>query len=56
MKVILIGINHSKNEEEIEVAVSYEDEDSWTFEFGDADITVSDLTPVMEFLEKQAMR
>ncbi|MDP2363702.1 MAG: hypothetical protein Q8M94_08025 [Ignavibacteria bacterium] len=54
MKVILIGTNLAKNEEEVGVTVEYVCDDSWIFEFGDISIIVSDLTPVMAFLKSQS--
>lgn len=55
MKILLIGTRHYADEvEEVEVTVEGSRGDNWTFKVKSEDIlieyTISNLTPVMEFL------
>ncbi len=45
MKIVLIGTNHSKDEEDIEVTVEYDGEDTWSFSFGKINFVPILLTP-----------
>jgi len=51
MKIILDGTNHYKDEEDIEIGIEYEGEDTWTFTSDKIDFTITDLKEVMEFLK-----
>ena len=56
MKVVLLGTNHSDKEQEIEVAVEFMEDDVWTFTIPNVEFTISDLTPVMDFLEEMSKK
>ena len=56
MKIILAGTNHAKEEEEVEVVIEYNDEDTWTLALPMITFTISDLSPVMDFLKRQFPR
>ncbi len=51
MQIILTGTNHSNEEQDVEVTLIFDKEDTWTFKFGKTEITISDLTKAMRFLE-----
>lgn len=53
MKLILCGTRHDKNEDEIDVILKYEDDDTWTFEIGKINFTVSNLSVAMDFLKEE---
>ena len=50
MKVVLTATNHSQAEKELDVSIQYEGEDTWTFQIGKLNFTISNLTNVMSFL------
>lgn len=53
MKVVFTTANYdSKLEEEVELILEYEGEDTWTLKTKGIDVTINGLTPAMEFLEE----
>ena len=58
MKIILLGTEHTNEDEDIEVAIEkpLADGDDWDFTVGEKHFTISDLTVVMDFLKRMARR
>ena len=58
MKVTLVGTNHTKEDEEIEVTIEKPlvDGDDWNFTVLGCTFTISDLTEVMDFLRRMHRR
>ena len=53
MKIVLVGTKHPE-EEELEVVVEYDGEDTWTFSvIGELNFTISDLQRVTNFLKSK---
>lgn len=53
MKIILTGTRHDKDDEEIEVILTYENDDVWTIEVDKINFSISDLTTAMDFLKRE---
>ena len=63
MKIVFVGTEHTKEDEEIEVAIEkpLADGDDWTFTIDQGlncqrSFTISDLTTVMDFLRRMTRR
>ena len=50
MKIVLMGTDHMREEDGIEICLEYDLEDTWTFSSDKFDFSISDVGKVMSFL------